>query len=105
MLSRSGPRSMRDLARPDGRAGPRSPGARARETPARIVAGRIRSRGVELSHHGGDCTFETTLRHFELDNAVLWDMARILHEADLADDPRARPKTDRIACRRVPSLV
>lgn len=40
------------------------------------------------------------LRHFELDNAVLWDMARIVHEADLADDPRARPKTDRIAYRR-----
>ena len=45
------------------------------------------------------------LRRFELDNAVLWDMARIVHEADLADDPRDRPKTDRIACRRVPSLV
>ena len=42
--------------------------------------------GVELSHHGVDCTFETMLRHFELDDAVLWDMARIVHQADLADD-------------------
>jgi hypothetical protein len=42
--------------------------------------------GVELSHHGPDCTFETMLRHFDLDDAVLWDMARIVHEADLADD-------------------
>ena len=42
--------------------------------------------GVELSHHGPDCSFETMLRHFELDDAVLWDMARIVHEADLADD-------------------
>ena len=42
--------------------------------------------GAELSHHGRDCTFETMLRHFQLDDAVLWDMARIVHEADLADD-------------------
>ena len=41
--------------------------------------------GVELSHHGTDCTFETMLRHFQLDDAVLWDLARIVHEADLAD--------------------
>jgi hypothetical protein len=43
-------------------------------------------RGAELSHHGGDCTFETMLRHFELDDPVLWNVARIVHEADLADD-------------------
>jgi hypothetical protein len=43
-------------------------------------------RGVELSHHGGDCSFETMLRRFELDDPVLWDVARIVHEADLADD-------------------
>jgi hypothetical protein len=43
-------------------------------------------RGVELSHHGGDCSFETMLRHFALDDPVLWDVARTVHEADLADD-------------------
>src|SRR5438876_8850020 len=43
-------------------------------------------RGAELSHHGGDCSFETMLRHVELDDPVLWDLARIVHEADLADD-------------------
>ena len=43
-------------------------------------------RGVELTHHGSDCTFETMLRHFELDDPTLWDIARIVHEADLADD-------------------
>ncbi len=41
--------------------------------------------GVELSHHGPDCTFETMLRHYRLDDPVLWDVARIVHEADLAD--------------------
>ena len=43
-------------------------------------------RGVELSHHEGDCSFETVLRHYGLDDPVLWDVARIVHEADLADD-------------------
>jgi hypothetical protein len=43
-------------------------------------------RGVELSHHGGDCTFETMLRRYGPDDPVMWDVARIVHEADLADD-------------------
>ena len=43
-------------------------------------------RGVELSHRGNDCSFETMLHHFGLDDPVLWDVARIVHEADLADD-------------------
>ncbi len=41
--------------------------------------------GAELSHHGGDCSFETILRRWHLDDPVLWDLARIVHEADLAD--------------------
>jgi hypothetical protein len=43
-------------------------------------------RGVELSHHRGDCSFETILRHFGLEDPVLWDLARLVHEADLADE-------------------
>ncbi len=43
-------------------------------------------RGVELGHHGGECSFETMLRHFGLDDPVLWDVARIVHEADLEDE-------------------
>ena len=43
-------------------------------------------RGVELSHHSGDCTFETILHRYELADPVLWDVARIVHEADLADE-------------------
>jgi hypothetical protein len=43
-------------------------------------------RGVDLTHHGEDCTFETILRRYELDDPALWDVARIVHEADLADD-------------------
>jgi hypothetical protein len=43
-------------------------------------------RGAALSHHDGDCSFETMLRHFNLDDPVLWDVARVVHEADLADE-------------------
>ncbi len=42
-------------------------------------------RGAELSHHGGDCTFETILRRYGLTDPVLWRMAQIVHEADLDD--------------------
>lgn len=43
-------------------------------------------RGAELSHHGDDCTFETMLKRYELTDPVLWDIARIVHEADLGDE-------------------
>lgn len=43
-------------------------------------------RGADLSHHGNDCSFETMLHRYALDDPVLWDLARIVHEADLADD-------------------
>ena len=43
-------------------------------------------RGVPLSHRGDDCTFETILRVHDLDDPVLWDIARIVHQADLDDD-------------------
>lgn len=41
--------------------------------------------GVELSHHGADCTFETLLRRHELTDPVLWRLAALVHEADLDD--------------------
>ena len=48
--------------------------------------------GVALSHHGDDCTFETMLRVYGLDDPVVWDVARIVHEADLADDRYEAPE-------------
>jgi hypothetical protein len=48
--------------------------------------------GAELSHHGGDCSFETILRRYELDDPVLWELAKIVHEADLADDRYDAPE-------------
>ncbi|HEV8626352.1 MAG TPA: chromate resistance protein ChrB domain-containing protein [Acidimicrobiia bacterium] len=49
-------------------------------------------RGAELGHHGGDCTFETILRRYGLDDPVLWDLARIVHEADLDDERYDAPE-------------
>jgi hypothetical protein len=49
-------------------------------------------RGAELSHHEGSCSFETMLGHFGLEDPVLWDLARIVHEADLADDRYDAPE-------------
>lgn len=49
-------------------------------------------RGAELSHHGDDCTFETMLKHHELADPVLWDIARIVHEADLGDERYDAPE-------------
>ncbi len=43
-------------------------------------------RGVELGHHGGDCSFETILRRHDLTDPVLWRIAEAVHEADLDDE-------------------
>ena len=49
-------------------------------------------RGVELGHRDGGCSFETVLGHYGFDDPVLWDMARIVHEADLADERYDAPE-------------
>ena len=49
-------------------------------------------RGVELGHHGSDCTFETVLRRCELTDLVLWRIAAIVHEADIEDEAYDAPE-------------
>jgi hypothetical protein len=55
--------------------------------------------GAELSHHlrpdgAEECSFETILRRYHLDDPLLWRIAEIVHEADLDDErfdaPEAR---------------
>jgi hypothetical protein len=48
--------------------------------------------GAELSHHGGNCSFETILRHYELTDPVLWRIAAIVHEADVDDERYDAPE-------------
>ena len=43
-------------------------------------------RGADLSHHDGDCSFETILRRYDLADPVLWKLAEIVHEADIDDE-------------------
>ena len=60
------------------------------EVPADATA--FDMRGVELSHHGGECSFEAFLRRYDLDDPVLWAIARIVHEADLEDERYDAPE-------------
>jgi hypothetical protein len=50
-------------------------------------------RGAELSHHNGDCTFETMLRRYELADPALWEIGRIVHETDLDDGRYDAPES------------
>ena len=60
------------------------------EVPADATA--FDMRGVELGHHGGDCSFETILRRYDLTDPVLWRIAAIVHEADLDDERYDAPE-------------
>jgi hypothetical protein len=48
--------------------------------------------GVELTHHGDDCSFERFLKCYELTDSALRALARIVHEADLGDERFAAPE-------------
>ena len=49
-------------------------------------------RGVDLGHHGGDCSFETILHRYDLTDPALWRIAEIIHEADLDDERYDAPE-------------
>lgn len=49
-------------------------------------------RGVDLGHHGVDCSFETILRRYDLTDPVLWRIAAIVHEAELEDERYDAPE-------------
>jgi hypothetical protein len=50
--------------------------------------------GARLSHHGEDCSFETFLKEYNLDDPVLREIAEIVHDADLMDEKYARPESE-----------
>ena len=50
--------------------------------------------GARLSHRGEDCSFETFLKEYELDDPVLGEVAEIVHDADLMEDKFGRPESD-----------
>jgi len=48
--------------------------------------------GVEFSHHGEDCTFETLLKSFRIKDKVLDSLAHIVHDIDMKDHKFGRPE-------------
>ena len=50
--------------------------------------------GARLSHHGEDCSFETFLKEYNLDDPVLREIAEIVHDADLMDEKYGRPESE-----------
>jgi len=41
--------------------------------------------GVEFSHHGDDCTFETLVKRFHITDKAVGQIAEMVHDADLED--------------------
>jgi hypothetical protein len=50
--------------------------------------------GARLSHRGDDCSFETFLKEYALEDPVLVEIAEIVHDADLMDDKYGRLESD-----------
>ena len=48
---------------------------------------------VEFTHHGDDCTFETLLKRFGIEDRAAWQIGEMIHDADLEDE-----KFGRIEC-------
>ena len=48
--------------------------------------------GVELGHHGNDCSFETIIKKYKINDATLNQVAKIVHSADIADDIDKAPE-------------
>lgn len=50
--------------------------------------------GARLSHRGDDCSFETFLKDYGLEDAVLREIGEIVHDADLMDEKYGRPEAE-----------
>ena len=52
---------------------------------ARLGAIPFDAEGVDLGHHGNDCSFETIIKRHGLTDPALLEMAKIVHGADVKD--------------------
>lgn len=50
--------------------------------------------GARFSHRGEDCSFETFLKEYSLEDTVLVEISEIVHDADLMDEKYGRPESD-----------
>ena len=50
--------------------------------------------GARFSHRGENCSFETFLKEYSLEDPVLVEISEIVHDADLMDEKYGRPESD-----------
>ena len=48
---------------------------------------------IPFTHHDGKCTFEVLIDHYELNDSVLLEMAKIIHGADVVRDIDLAPES------------
>jgi hypothetical protein len=61
------------------------PRERVLEEAKRLGATPFDVEGVDLGHHGPDCSFETIVKRYKLTDPALLRLAQIVHGADTAD--------------------
>jgi len=49
--------------------------------------------GATYTHRNGDCSFETLVKDFRIDDPAVRLMARVIHGADIAEDIAATPQS------------
>jgi hypothetical protein len=49
--------------------------------------------GAQYTHRNGNCSFETLVEDFAIDDPAVALMARVIHGADVADDRNATPES------------
>jgi hypothetical protein len=50
--------------------------------------------GARFSHRGEDCSFETFLKEYSLQDPALTEIAEVVHDADLMDEEYGRPESE-----------
>ncbi|MHB1907330.1 MAG: chromate resistance protein ChrB domain-containing protein [Nitrososphaerales archaeon] len=48
--------------------------------------------GVELGHHGNDCSFETIIKKYKIQDPIVHEVAKIVHSADISKDVDKAPE-------------
>ena len=58
----------------------------AKKTPTNGRAVAFDMLDADFSHHGDDCTFETLLKRFRIQDKIIHQMGEMIHDTDLDDD-------------------
>ncbi|MBI4336817.1 MAG: chromate resistance protein [Chloroflexi bacterium] len=69
------------------------PTAQVLETARREGGRSFDAEGADYTHRGNDCTFETLIKEFHLEDSALQRLARIVHGADIPHDINTTPES------------